>query len=332
MKSIIVEFGGRKKISLIAKKLGTKCLVLHDSNLKKMSVEIEQQLQASDMPCARIEIAPGESGKSFRMVEKTCRAMVKKGFGRDSVLIGVGGGVITDVAGFIASIYMRGIPFIAVPTTVLGMADAGIGGKNGINLPEGKNLVGTFRNPNAVIMDIEFLETLPQRVFNEGLAEIVKHGVIADQKLFSFLEKNIEKILARDRKIVERLIKKSVAIKLKIVADDPKENFSRMLLNFGHTVGHALENLSRYKLLHGEAISIGMVAECGYAVAKKMLRESEAARVQLLLSNLHLPVELPKYATPRALQEAMMKDKKIIRGQLRLALPTKIGSAKIVTL
>ncbi|MBI2638105.1 3-dehydroquinate synthase [Candidatus Peregrinibacteria bacterium] len=336
--SIIIENGALQKLPRKAKTLGKAFAIITDQHLKRLGEEILHELRRVGLTANLLIVPAGETTKSLAFVEKMARSLIKLGIKRDSVLIGLGGGVIGDTAGFLASIYMRGISFISIPTTLLAMCDSSIGGKTGVDLPDGKNLLGTFREPNLILMDPLLLKTLPEREFCSGLAEIVKHGVIADRSFFFFLEKNAKGILARKPALLKKIIQKSVAIKLRIIRADPYESVkktsgaSRMLVNYGHTVGHALEQLSHYELSHGEAISIGMVAENRVAVGKKYLKENEANRILNLLKVFRLPVKFPKEYSTSEIKQMMALDKKNLDGKLHFALPMRIGKAKIVAL
>ncbi len=337
MARIVIENGSVKKLSQKVKSFGKVFAIVTDHHLKSLGEEILYDLRRAGLTSSLLIVPAGETTKSLTFVEKMARSLVKLGIKRDGVLIGLGGGVIGDVAGFLASIYLRGIPFISIPTTLLAMGDSSIGGKTGVDLPEGKNLLGTFAEPVLILVDPLLLKTLPEREFRAGLAEIVKHSIIADRNFFLFLEKNAKGILARKPALLKKIIQKSAAIKLRIVRADPYESIkktsgaSRMLVNYGHTVGHALEQLSNYELSHGEAISIGMAAENRVAVGKKYLKEKEAGRILNLLKAFHLPVKFPKEYSPSILKRMMALDKKNIDGKLRFALPVRIGKAKIIT-
>lgn len=227
-----------------------------------------------------ITFEEGEKSKRLSVVESLAEKMVEKEFTRKDAIIALGGGVVGDIAGFLASIYFRGIPYIQIPTTLLAMVDSSIGGKTGVDMECGKNLIGTTTQPIAVFIDTNYLKTLPVKQIRNGLAEIIKYGIIADQKLFKFIEQNLNKIFAHEEKAINYIIKRSVEIKVKIIEEDEKEKGKRMLLNYGHTYGHALERLSGYTLLHGYAISIGMVIINDIAIKKKLLKKAEAERIK----------------------------------------------------
>lgn len=307
-------------------KLGNKHAIITDSKVYKLHAKIlASQLSKHGIKTAIFHFLNGEKSKRIVTVEKLAEAMVNKGFDRKDAIIALGGGVVGDLAGFLASIYLRGIPYIQLPTTLLSMVDSSIGGKTGVDLNVGKNLLGTFTQPKAVFIDPKYLKTLPQKQIRNGLAEVIKYGVIKDKQLFKFIEQNLEKILQLEKNPIEHIIKRSVEIKSEIVEKDEKEGNLRMILNYGHTFGHALEKLSNYKLLHGYAISIGMVLANKMAVEKNLLDKNSAERIKKLLSNAGLPIT--------TMQKLIMKnfanDKKRIDKYINFILPTAIGKVII---
>lgn len=336
---IIVEAGSLKKLPALIKNISRVFVVVTDANLKSEAEALRDRIKKSGAVCHLIVLTVGEKTKSFSMVEKVCGSLARLGVKRDSCLIALGGGVVGDLTGFVASIYMRGIHYTIVPTTLLAMCDSSIGGKTGVDITEGKNMVGSFYHPALIVIDPLLLEKLPERNFRSGLAEVVKHAVISDAAFFSFLEKNVVGVLARKKEILTKIIRKSVEIKLKFVRTDEKESLSkvksstsRMMLNYGHTVGHALEQLSDYTIPHGEAVAIGMVAENRVAVGEKILSQADAQRVVELLRDFHLPTKIPEKYSSAAIKKAMVMDKKSIDGALHFALPIKIGKARIIAI
>jgi len=247
-------------------------------------------------------------------------------FGRDSAVIALGGGVVGDVAGFVAATYLRGVPYVQVPTTLLAMIDSSIGGKTGLDVPAGKNLIGAFHQPRLVLADLDLLSSLPATQLAAGMAEAVKHGVIADAEYFGSLEATHAAILQREPAALERAVARSVEIKAAIVAADEREAGRRAILNFGHTVAHALEATGQYALLHGEAVSIGMVCEARLAGALGIAPSDLAPRISALLAHYGLPRTTPGSASVDALLAAMSYDKKARTGVVRFALPCAIGS------
>jgi len=268
-----------------------------------------------------------EAAKNLRSVATIARSLVKAGADRRCVVVAVGGGVVGDVAGFAAASYLRGVALVQVPTTLVAQTDSAIGGKTGVNLPEGKNLVGAFYPPKLVMVDGNVLKTLPQREFRGGLAEAIKYGVIADAKLFGFLQRNFEKVLARDARSLEYLITRSVEIKAQVVSRDERESGPREILNFGHTFGHALESATGYrKYQHGEAVAWGMMAAALYGHETGETPAGDAARIISLVRRMGKLPEWPRIA-PKKLIELMGSDKKARAGKLRFVLTGRIGKA-----
>jgi 3-dehydroquinate synthase len=269
----------------------------------------------------------GEPAKNLHTVELLARDLVKSRADRGSVLIAVGGGVIGDVAGFVAASYLRGVALVHVPTTVVAQVDSSIGGKTGVNLLEGKNLVGAFYPPRLVLSDPEALRTLPEREFRGGLAEIIKHAVIADAEMFAYLEKNIEKVERRDRLALDYLIPRNVAIKARVVGRDEREAGLREILNFGHTFAHALESVTRYKRYqHGEAVAWGMMAAALLGHEIGVTRADDVSRIVSLVRRIGPLPPWPRVA-PGVLVAAMRSDKKARAGKLRFVLTPCIGKA-----
>ncbi|MEP7079037.1 MAG: 3-dehydroquinate synthase, partial [Chthoniobacterales bacterium] len=251
-----------------------------------------------------------------------CEQMAAAGLDRSSFVVALGGGVIGDLAGFVAAVYHRGIPWVNVPTTLLAMVDSSIGGKTGVNTAAGKNLIGAIHHPVAVIADLDTLETLPPREFRQGFAEIIKHAVIADAEM-------LDELQSFDRTKLESLVRRNIEIKTRIVATDEQDtNGQRAILNFGHTVGHAIERAAGYgTFLHGEAISLGMVAACELSVRKAGLRRADADRVIAALQRFDLPTRLPETVPREAILEAVRFDKKFAEGQVRFVVAPRLGFA-----
>jgi 3-dehydroquinate synthase len=251
--------------------------------------------------------------------------MVRALLDRGSALVGLGGGVIGDLTGFVAAILYRGVPFINLPTTLLAQVDSGVGGKTGVNLPEGKNLVGAFHQPRLVVADVLTLRTLPEREFRSGLAEVVKHGMIAEPELFGFLEERADRILTRDPDTLRAIVTRSCAIKAKVVEADEQETGLRAMLNFGHTVGHALEAALGYgSITHGEAVAYGMLVAATLSVRRGLCPEGDVGRLRALLERFGLlgaPVP-----SPESLETYMVSDKKARDGLLQFVLTRGVGS------
>ncbi|WP_424684012.1 3-dehydroquinate synthase [Frateuria sp. YIM B11624] len=273
----------------------------------------------------------GEAHKSFANVGRALDALATLGATRDACVIALGGGVVGDLAGFAAACWMRGIDFIQMPTTLLAMVDSSVGGKTGVNLPAGKNLVGAFHQPRAVVADIDTLATLPEREYCAGLAEVVKGAAIGDADFFAWLETHADALAARDTAKVIEAIARKVRYKAGVVARDETEQGERALLNLGHTFGHALETAGRYTtLLHGEAVAIGMLLAARLSERLGMSGAPDSARLQHLLARLGLPVSMPTGSDPEQLLALMRLDKKNTAGTLRLILWRGIGRAQIV--
>ncbi len=276
-----------------------------------------------------LAVEPGETSKSLATVERLYRDLVRLEADRETVLIGIGGGVVCDIVGFAASTFLRGVPFGFVPTTLLAQVDAAIGGKNGVNLDGYKNLVGTFRQPEFVLCDHRFLSTLPAAELRNGFAEAVKAGAIGDARLFDFLSQNVGKIKSLDAAAIRTVITDAVNVKVSVVRRDETEKNLRRILNFGHTLGHALEKA--YHLAHGEAVSIGMVREAELSVRKGFLQESDCGRLRSLLVALGLPVDLP-VGSKDVLIDAMRKDKKRANDVIHMVFLHSIGRAVDMTM
>jgi 3-dehydroquinate synthase len=270
----------------------------------------------------------GETAKNLSTVEHACRDLVRAGADRGALIVAVGGGVVGDMAGFVAASYARGIALIHVPTTVVAQVDSAIGGKTGVNLPEGKNLVGAFYPPKCVLTDPDLLRTLPPREFRSGIYEIIKYGVIGDARLFQFLEKNLERVLRRQPAALDFVIERSVAQKARVVSNDERESGLREILNYGHTFAHALETVTGYKTyLHGEAVGQGMIAAARLAVEKGMLSTRDEERIARLIGRVGPLPEWPS-VSPERLIAAMQADKKTRAGRLRFVLPERIGAVR----
>jgi len=284
-----------------------------------------RSLRAAGLDASTIVLPEGERAKSLRSVGTILDALIKARFERGSALVALGGGVIGDLTGFAASIYMRGIPFVQVPTTLVAQVDSSVGGKTGVNHPLGKNLIGTFFQPRLVLVDPGTLRTLPPREWTAGLAEVIKYGVIADEAFFAYLEQYMDRLLKLDAEPVGHVIARSCEIKASVVARDEQESDLRRILNYGHTIGHALESLGGYrKLIHGEAVAIGMVQESDLARHLGLCASEVVERQRVLVSRAGLPAALPA-ATFNQLWAAMQHDKKVAQGRVYCVLPERIG-------
>jgi 3-dehydroquinate synthase len=276
---------------------------------------------------SEIIVPGGEQAKGWPGVEGVIDALVAARLGRDGLVVALGGGVIGDLAGFAAAIYQRGVPFVQVPTTLLAQVDSSVGGKTAINHARGKNLIGAFHQPRAVIADVAALDTLPERELRAGLAEVIKHGLALDAAFVAWLESNVEKILARDRAALVHAVRRSCELKAAIVAADERESGARALLNLGHTFGHAIEAGTGYGAwLHGEAISAGMVMAAELSQRNGLISGSDVLRIRRLLQRAGLPVRGPALGAARML-ELMALDKKVAAGRIRYIMLEAIGKA-----
>jgi 3-dehydroquinate synthase len=274
----------------------------------------------------RVEIPDGEEYKSLATLEEICNRLVEQGLDRGSWLLALGGGVVGDLAGFAAAVFLRGIPFVQVPTTLLAQVDSSVGGKTGVNLAAGKNLVGAFYQPRLVVIDVATLTTLAEREFRSGLAEVVKYGMVLDRELFDFLEAQAAHLLARELECLLSVIRCSCKMKAAVVEQDEREADLRAVLNYGHTIGHAVETLTGYRQFsHGEAVAIGMVRAARCAEFQGLARQDDTARLLRLLASFGLPVEPPAFPL-HDYAEALLRDKKVREGGVRFVLNRGIGA------
>ena len=287
------------------------------------------RMTATGLDTTMIIIPAGEVSKTRQTKQIVEDEMLERGLGRDAAVVAMGGGVVADLAGFVAATYSRGIPFVQVPTTLLAMVDASVGGKTGVDHPKGKNLIGAFHQPSAVITDTDTLSTLPERELRAGFAEIVKAALIADAAFFSWLEANAASLLARDAAALAHAIRRACEIKAAIVAEDEREQGRRALLNLGHSFAHAIEAGAGYeRVLHGEAVATGLVLAAELSARTGRLPGTDVLRIRELLSSAGLPVDPPRLGRQRML-DLMGMDKKVADGQLRLVLLDAIGAAAI---
>jgi 3-dehydroquinate synthase len=309
-------------------KLGDRCAIITDTNVgKKFAKPVYESLLKAGFEPVLITVPAGETAKSLKSVQSCYDQLALHKLERKSFIVALGGGVVGDLAGFVAATYLRGIPFVQVPTTLLAQVDSSVGGKTGVNLTAGKNLVGAFYQPKLVLCDLATLKTLPEREFRAGLAEVIKYGIIADAKLFAQLERVLPKILKRDENILAPVIARCCQIKAEVVAKDETEDGLRAILNFGHTIGHAIENSSGYgKFLHGEAISIGQVAAAKLSRKILSLFARDVERITDLFKRAGLPVAIKlNLGQRKKLFAAMMLDKKVSGGEIKFVLAKKIG-------
>jgi shikimate kinase / 3-dehydroquinate synthase len=298
--------------------------VVTDENVAEYHLDKIKQAVGHDIPS--VIIPAGEEHKNLETVSRLWKSFLENGLDRKSTVIALGGGVISDLSGFAAATYMRGINWVCIPTTLLSMVDASIGGKTGFDLPEGKNLIGSFHPPKLVLADPNLLLTLPQAELISGMAEVVKHGIISDPELFALCSRGMNWV--KDN--LEEIVKRAIAVKIKVIEDDPYEKGFRAALNLGHTVGHAVELVSKFNLRHGEAVAIGTVAEARYAERIGLARKGLADEISNAFSCLGLPVEIPEEMPHEEIIRIMRVDKKKNAKSICFALPVEIGKVELV--
>ncbi len=282
-------------------------------------------LQSAGISSELITFPRGEGSKHLGTVADLASSLAQRNFDRKDCLIALGGGVTGDITGFVAATYMRGIPFVQIPTTLLAQVDSSVGGKTGVDIPEGKNLVGAFYQPRCVYIDSAALLTLPRKELLNGLAEVIKYGVIYDPDLFNLLSEKRQQILDLDLSVLEEVIEICCRIKARVVEADEKEDDMRRILNFGHTIGHAIEAASNYSLAHGSAVAIGMVTVSEIAVRKSLFADDDAARLQGLIAAYGLPTTIPTGLDRNRIRKYLKTDKKAVGGRPVFVLPTTIG-------
>ena len=308
--------------------LGRRCAVISDAHVAPLyAAEAVRSLERAGFEPCLVSVSAGESAKSLRTVQVCYDELAGHRLERSSFIVALGGGVVGDLAGFVAATYLRGIAFVQVPTTLLAQVDSSVGGKVGVNLRAGKNLVGAFHQPRLVLCDLDTLRSLPEREYRSGLAEVIKYGIIYDARLFRRLERELPEVLARRAGTLAGIVARCCQIKAKVVGQDETESGLRAILNFGHTIGHALEASSRYgTYLHGEAISIGQVAAARLSAARLGLPATECERIRVLFARAGLPIELKLGRAQRARVKAAMRlDKKVSGGEVRFVLARRIG-------
>jgi len=328
--SILIGAGQLSRLGVECRRLnlGQCCAVISDRNIAPLYARtVQKGLRDAGFEPSLVVVPAGETAKSLRTVQSCYDQLAAHRLERKSFVVALGGGVVGDVAGFVAATYLRGIAFVQVPTTLLAQVDSSVGGKVGVNLKAGKNLVGAFYQPRLVLCDLATLDTLPVREYRAGLAEVIKYGVIRDAKLFTHLERELPKLLKREPKTLADLVARCCQIKAEVVGQDETESGLRAILNFGHTVGHALEAISSYgKYLHGEAIAIGQVAAARLSAARLGLPARDVERIIRLFERAGLPTTVRLgSARARRLFAAMRLDKKVRGGEIKFVLVRKIG-------
>lgn len=304
--------------------ISKQCALITDSNVEKYYAKsVETALKAEGIQVSKHVVNAGEAAKSMANVEMICREMTKSGHGRKSFVIALGGGVVGDLAGFVAAVFYRGIPFVQIPTTIVSQVDSSVGGKTGVNIAEGKNLVGAFHQPLMVLVDPSTLSTLPGREYREGYAEVIKHAAIRDAGMFD----ELEKLDPMDKNPPADLLGRNLAIKARVVEEDEQElNDTRALLNFGHTIGHGIEASLPYgELLHGEAISLGIRAAVYLSQKRSTLSSADGARILRLLETFQLPLVLDEKIATDTIMQKLFTDKKFSSGSIRFVLLKALG-------
>lgn len=330
---IVIKSGALKEIgALVDKTVGAEGKILLISNPTVFSLYGPAVMESLRKRAGRTiygEVPDGEEYKTMAWAEKLIDIAVDNHLDRTDTIIALGGGVIGDLAGFVAAVYQRGINFIQVPTTLLAQVDSSVGGKVAVNHPRAKNMIGAFHQPRLVVIDSDVLESLPRRDFLSGMAEVVKYGIITDKDFFKFLEDNVDSINNRNTQTMQEIIRRSCAIKASIVGSDEKEDGPRAILNLGHTFGHALETYAGYgHYRHGEAVALGTVMATELASRLNILEKDRAARIIGLMQKLNMDLVMPDYPV-HDLMEIIYQDKKIQGGVLRLVLPSEIGQVEL---
>jgi 3-dehydroquinate synthase len=312
-------------------KTARRALVVTNPAINKLYGKIlSEGLQSAGLNVECVEIPEGETHKTLQDAQTVYDHLIENQYDRNTLLVALGGGVIGDLTGFIAATFLRGVPYIQIPTTLLSQVDSSVGGKTAVNHPQGKNLIGAFYQPRLVAIDLDTLRSLPPDEFRAGMAEIIKYGVIEDPKLFAFLEKNSKKILDQDTECLEAIIETSCAIKAKVVERDERESSYRMVLNFGHTIGHAIEALTEYsQFKHGEALAIGMIYAAKLSCQLGRCSETVVQKIEALVKQYGLPSHLPEFPVDEYI-ETLYRDKKAHDKNIRFILVNDIGTVEIV--
>ncbi len=325
---IVIERGALASLGARCRALGLKGVAAVVSNPTVAALYgtvVQESLAVAGFTVAQIEIPDGEEFKNSSTLNQLYDDLLAAGVDRGSFVVALGGGVVGDVAGYAAATWMRGVPFVQVPTTLLAQVDSSVGGKTGIDHPKGKNLIGAFYQPRLVLIDVDTLATLDQRQFRAGLAEVIKYGVAIDHTFFEFMESNSAAILAMEPDVLEEIVLRSCQLKAQVVELDEKESGLRAILNYGHTLGHAFEALSGYRgLVHGEAVAIGMVLAARISAAEGLCSQEDIARIAALITRCGLPFEIPHYDRQQLL-DAVAADKKSKSGNITFICNKGIG-------
>ena len=305
------------------------CIITDDNVSGFYGEHLQEAIRLAGMDCDLLVFPHGEAHKHLDTVAWLLSQAAQKGLDRRSMIIALGGGVSGDIAGFVAATYMRGVPVIQIPTSLLAQVDSSVGGKTGVDIPEGKNLVGAFHQPLAVYIDPDVLNTLPRREYSNGLAEVIKHGIIKDADYFQMLGDKFDQVMALDPEVLGELIQVSCRIKADVVAEDEQESNTRRILNFGHTIGHAVEAASDFQILHGFAVAIGMVACARISVLKGILGNDKLAAIISMIKRYGLPTEVPEDLDRDRIKSYLLTDKKRIASKTSYILAVDIGEVII---
>ena len=329
---IFIEKGCLAKVGADLKKrqVGNRYCVIADDRVAELyGKALMESLSVAGLTAEILTFPHGESHKNLETVASLASGLARLGFDRKDAVIAFGGGVSGDIAGFLASSYMRGIPFVQIPTTLLAQVDSSVGGKTGVDIPEGKNLVGAFYQPKAVYIDINVLHTLPAEELLGGLSEVIKYGVIRDSDFFTSLRENRHQIIALDDECITKVIYTCCKIKAEVVSEDEREGGVRRILNYGHTIGHAVEGASDYTIIHGLAVSIGMVAAARLAVLNNLLDKDTSDEISSILQEYNMPIEVPVELDRTTIKKYLLTDKKTVGGVVFFVLPNSIGDTVV---
>jgi 3-dehydroquinate synthase len=323
---VIIKSGLLQEISSFTSFNPPLALITDDTTAQLYGKELYEFLCRAEIKTHFFTLPVGEIHKTRAVKETLENQLFEKHLGKDTCILALGGGVVTDLVGYLAATYCRGVPFVIIPTTLLAMADACIGGKTGVDVPYGKNLIGCIYQPHKVLIDPLTLKSLPLKELKNGVVEIIKHALLADSTLFEYLRQHSHQFFTQDPQTLEYLIQESCRIKIEIVAEDEKERGKRRLINFGHTVGHALEKTSNYTLSHGEAVAIGMLVESYMALQLGFLKKNTLDKIHDILLQYALPLSIPLKISTQSIMDAMILDKKSHQGHPRFALIQDIGA------
>jgi len=331
---IHIEYGCLPQIGedLVKRRIANRYCIIADETVTALYGDcVVSSLKQNNLNVEIFTFPAGEASKNLSLFAELCSRLAQRGFDRKDAIIALGGGVTGDLAGFIAASYLRGIAFIQIPTTLLAQVDSSVGGKTGVDIPEGKNLVGAFYQPKAVYIDTSVLKTLAKNEFIGGMAEVIKYGVIRDAEFFKYLVEKRDNILNSENKVLEKIIRTCCQIKAEVVAEDEKEADLRRILNFGHTIGHAVEAVSNFSIIHGKAVAIGMVAAARIAKRMQLLSHKECKTITQALINYGLPTEIPGEFDRGIIKKYLCTDKKIVAGKISYVLPTRIVEVVITS-